>query len=82
MKNIGLVLILASILMASGCNKLDISPLNMLTDETVIGTAEGVDSYLASLYQALPIEDFQYGKTDGFQTWDGGLNNLALLENV
>jgi hypothetical protein len=78
MKNIGLVLILASILMASGCNKLDISPLNMLTDETVIGTAEGVDSYLASLYQALPIEDFQYGKTDGFQTWDGGLNNLAL----
>jgi hypothetical protein len=77
MKNIGLILILASILMAPACNKLDIPPLNMLTDETVIGTAGGVDAYLASLYQALPIEDFQYGKTDGFHAWDGGLDGLG-----
>ncbi len=40
MKNIKLIIILSFALTFLGCNKLDIPPLNMLTDETVIGTKE------------------------------------------
>jgi starch-binding outer membrane protein, SusD/RagB family len=77
MKNMKLLIILSCVLISSGCNKLDIAPLNMLTDNTIIGSKEGVDAYMSRLYQALPIEDYNYAKTGGFNSWNGGLEGLG-----
>ncbi len=32
---------------------------------------------MSRLYQALPIEDYNYAKTEGFNSWDGGLEQLS-----
>lgn len=47
------------------CNKLDVKPLNIIQDEDVFSTENGVNAYMATLYKALPIEDFYYRNNDG-----------------
>lgn len=54
------------------CNKLDVKPLNIIQDEDVFATENGVTAYMATLYKKLPIEDFYYRNDgDGFnRTWE------------
>ena len=49
------------------CNKLDIQPLNILTSDQVFQSQSTITAYMASIYDALPIENFLTGnelKTD------------------
>ncbi|MXV17235.1 RagB/SusD family nutrient uptake outer membrane protein [Hufsiella ginkgonis] len=68
---------------AYACKKLDVAPPNILTDEVVLSTPEGIKAYMASLYGRLPIEDFKYSATDntfgyrGFNTWNT-INSLSV----
>ncbi|MGQ8336211.1 RagB/SusD family nutrient uptake outer membrane protein [Sunxiuqinia sp. A32] len=64
------------------CEKLDIAPPNVLTNEVILSSAEGVKAYMSSLYGRLPIEDFKYSATNnsgyrGFNTWNS-INSLSV----
>lgn len=56
------------------CNKLELSPPNIIQDDIALGTDDGVKAYMATLYNNLPIEDFKYSAdnqgTNGFNTWN------------
>lgn len=51
---------------ANSCKKLNVAPPNILTDATVLGTSDGVISYMARLYSQMPIEDFKWSPTNGY----------------
>jgi len=56
---ISIITILAVLLQPS-CKDLDIDPLNVIQDKDVFATEAGIKGYLATIYRALPIEDFYY----------------------
>ena len=62
------ILLLSGILMliADSCKKLNVAPPNILDDQTILGTTDGVTSYMARLYSELPIEDFKWSPTNGY----------------
>ena len=44
----------------SSCQKLDIKPPNVLSDDQIFSNEAGIQTYLAQVYRKLPIEDFTY----------------------
>ena len=48
-----------------GCMDLNVPPVNVVTDDVVFGTEDGVKSFLARVYGAMPIEDFRYSQNNG-----------------
>lgn len=42
------------------CTDLDIPPKNIIGDQDIFGSTEGVMSYVARMYSTLPMEDFRY----------------------
>jgi len=44
----------------SACTDLDIAPINVLGEDDIFGSNEGVMSNVARIYSRLPIEDFKY----------------------
>src|SRR6185436_6873597 len=44
----------------SACTDLDISPINVLGEDDIYGSNDGVMSNVARIYSRLPIEDFKY----------------------
>ncbi|MCD7933427.1 MAG: RagB/SusD family nutrient uptake outer membrane protein [Tannerellaceae bacterium] len=70
-KRIKEYILIGATLFASGlnfqsCQDLDISPMNIIQDEEVFGTEEGIMSYMARLYSQMLIEDFRYSPDQGF----------------
>ncbi len=51
---------------------LNLSPLNKITENEIFGSEAGIEAYMATLYNRLPIEDFNYGSESGFNNWVGG----------
>lgn len=66
MKYVKIYILLLSFVMATGCKKLDIPPVNILKDEDVFSTDAGVGAYMVPIYANLPIEDFKYNFSGGF----------------
>ena len=60
-----MVLIIANF---SCTNDLNVAPQNILQDETVFSNESAITAYLASLYNDLPIEDFNFHVYNGFNT--------------
>jgi len=57
----------------SSCDSfLDLPPLNKITEDPVFGSEAGIEAYMATLYNRLPIEDFNYGSESGFNNWVAG----------
>lgn len=55
------------------CNDfLDLPPINKITDKDIFGSEAGIEAYMVTLYNRLPIEDFNYGSESGFNNWIGG----------
>jgi starch-binding outer membrane protein, SusD/RagB family len=44
----------------TSCQKLDIAPKNIFTSDVIFNSQAGITSFLATIYQDLPIEDFKY----------------------
>lgn len=56
-------------LMAFSCKKdLDVAPQNIIQDATVFSNESAITAYLASLYNDLPIEDFNFHPYTGFNS--------------
>jgi hypothetical protein len=57
---------------------LSIAPRNIISDEAVFSTEDGVEAYMSTMYTKLHIEDFRYSPSHGFhQSWV--LEHPALL---
>lgn len=54
----------------TACNKLDVPPMNIIQDNDIFNSSNGVTAYMARLYSELPIEDFKYSADQGFNNWN------------
>lgn len=54
------IITILTVLLQPSCKDLAIDPLNVIQDKDVFATEAGVAGYLATVYRALPIEDFYY----------------------
>ena len=73
MKSIHKLLMALSIaagLLITSCQKLDIPPTNIVTPDIIFSSDAGVNSYLATIYRNLPVEDFKY-RPDGGEDNNG-----------
>jgi hypothetical protein len=50
----------------SACTDMEIPPINLLGENEIYGSNEGVMSNMARIYSRLPIEDFKYYYPSGF----------------
>ncbi|MGC3946446.1 MAG: RagB/SusD family nutrient uptake outer membrane protein [Chryseolinea sp.] len=69
-------IILTAILMLvlwSCDDQLDIKPKNILTNDQVFSNESAITAYMASLYTALPIEDFNFSANNGYNNWSSGV---------
>lgn len=66
----------------TSCQKLDIPPTNIVTPDVIYSSEAGVKSFLATIYQNLPIEDFKYRPDQGFKTggndWENFYNSASV----
>ena len=56
----------------TSCQKLDIAPKNIFTSDVIFDSQAGIQSFLATLYQDLPIEDFKYLPSSADGSGSGG----------
>ncbi|WP_261387707.1 hypothetical protein [Chitinophaga pinensis] len=54
------IITIFTLLIQPACHDLNVEPLNVIQDKDVFGTEAGVAAYMATIYKALPIEDFFY----------------------
>lgn len=63
----------------SACSDfLDVEPKDRITGDVLFSSDGGIDAYMAGLYYDLPIEDYRYDFTGGFNKGrvDGGKTNM------
>ena len=74
------------------CNKLNVPPMNIIKDQDVFNSVDGITAYMAKLYSLLPVEDFKYSANLGFDNWnyivninsyagEGGGRNISSISN-
>ncbi|WP_046368232.1 RagB/SusD family nutrient uptake outer membrane protein [Flavihumibacter petaseus] len=57
---ISIFLITGILVIMGSCQKLDVVPNNLLSDDQIFSSEAGINVYLAQVYRKLPIEDFTY----------------------
>ncbi|WPR73767.1 RagB/SusD family nutrient uptake outer membrane protein [Algoriphagus sp. NG3] len=72
---IRIILLLFSLVYISSCTDLDVSPPNVIGDETLMTSESGMDVYIAGMYSKMPFEDFKYMAQWGveYNSWLGSL---------
>jgi starch-binding outer membrane protein, SusD/RagB family len=77
-KSIKYISFLFVLLQFTSCDDhfLDLSPRRLLTDKQVFNNESTLQAYFATLYQGLPIEDFNFTKGE-FNTYPGDGNSCA-----
>jgi starch-binding outer membrane protein, SusD/RagB family len=78
--------ILSYLLLCTGCllscdKALDVPPQNIIQDEAVFGNESAIEAYIAGLYYDMPVEDFNFSATSGFNQWISGGRTLAHLSD-
>lgn len=63
----------------SACTNLDIAPVNLLGEQDIFGSNEGIQSNLARIYSRLPIEDFKYYYPQGFNVGGALYKQMSAL---
>jgi hypothetical protein len=59
--NVLLALLFSGLMNSCNDKRLDIKPLDILSDEQVFASEAAITAYMASLYNAMPMEDFNFG---------------------
>ena len=73
------VLFMSILLLAYGCNKfLEVESLTKVSSDVLLSSDKGINMLLANLYNALPIEDFNYRPADGFNLRGWGTTGLGV----
>lgn len=82
MKTINKLIMISAIALVSSCQKLDMPPTNIFTPEIIFGSEAGVNSFLATIYRKLPVEDFKYRPDQGFKMgandWENFYNSASV----
>ena len=66
-----------------GCSDfLDVKPTDIITAEALFSSESGIQAYLATLYNEMPIEDFAFMPGEGFNYNIGDSNNNGNFEWV
>lgn len=74
--NNNICLILLAVLAAvASCQKLNIKPVNLLTDDQIFASEAGINVYMAQVYRKLPIEDFTYRPAGRDGQWGFNLHH-------
>ena len=63
MKHIKFISLLFGVGLLAACTDMDIPPMNIVGENEIFGSKEGVTAYVARMYSTLPIEDFKYYHT-------------------
>jgi len=66
MKHTKYLIYLILIYFFSACNKLDVPPTSIIQDKDIFSSQSGIDAYMATVYSALPIQDFRSNYQTGF----------------
>lgn len=66
MKKFHYIILTTFFLCFLSCTELDVTPLNVVQDKDLFTNPEGITSYMARIYSKMPIEDFKYSPTTGF----------------
>lgn len=66
------VSVIMGVVVLTSCQKLDIKPPNVLSDDQIFQNDAGINAYLAQVYRKLPMEDFTYRPAG--RGPDGGFN--------
>ena len=61
-------------LTVTSCADMDLEPKGLLYDNVLMSSDNGIQKYLALVYQDLPVEDFNYGQ-NGDQKGYATVNN-------
>lgn len=78
MQNYLIIICMSLIIWSCQDSDLSIAPKNIVNDEAVFTTEDGVEAYMSTMYAKLHIEDFRYTPVFGFhQSW--ALEQQALL---
>lgn len=72
MKKYKVLILLLPVIFYACQDYLDVSPINIITDDDVFESESGVKSYLTTLYSDLPVEDFRFGQKGFNQDNKGG----------
>lgn len=73
------ILTISLMVTLSACNDLNISPINLLSEDDIYSSNEGVMSSIARIYSRLPIEDFKYYYPSGFNFGGTQYKQMACL---
>lgn len=79
MKSINKLIIAISVsagFLITSCQKLNIAPTNIITNDILFSSDAGINAFLANIYRALPIEDFKYRPDQGFKTGGNDWENF------
>jgi hypothetical protein len=67
------IFIALSCLLYSCDKQLEIMPKNIISNDQVFSNESAITAYMASLYSALPMEDFNFSANNGFNNWSSGV---------
>lgn len=70
MKIIKYLFVLVCIGLLPACNKLNVPPMNIIQDQDIFNSVNGITAYMARMYSQLPVEDFKYSTDHGFNNWN------------
>lgn len=80
MKKLEYLILLILVVGISGCSDyLDLQPKSKVPGEALFSDPEGVKLYMANLYYQLPIEDFTYVPSRGFNANTGDLLTTSIV---
>lgn len=66
MKILKYILFFALVYGMPACTDLELAPINVIQDKDVFDSENGIKSYLARVYDQMPIEDFAYSPRSGY----------------
>lgn len=75
MRKIHVFILLIAVYITTSCNKLDVPPTSIIQDKDIFGSNAGVTAYLATIYAALPIEDYR-------SNWQTGFNDFPSFHSI
>lgn len=68
-------LIVILIIFITSCHKLDVTPPNIVNEQDIFSSQEGITAFMSRLYYLMPVEDFSYSLNTGF-------NNISIFRHT
>ena len=78
-----LIILITTVFVTAGCSDfLELQPTDKVTPESIFASDAGIEAFLANLYRNMPVEDFCFFPSQGFNWNPGDANNSGTYEWV